>query len=118
MLTSLENFIKHPFFGVISSDEITTNQSGFLEGFGQHSYILDTFTLYGFVIGIINIIIILKPFKDQYGNRVKYGRPLNNAMLVCVIGIYLFNNATISTALAFGIFFPLLREIYDSGDVI
>lgn len=115
MLTGLENFIKHPFFGVISSDEITTNQSGFLEGFGQHSYILDTFTLYGFVIGIINIIIILKPFKDQYGNRVKYGRPLNNAMLVCIIGIYLFNNATLSTALAFGIIFPLLREIYDSG---
>lgn len=115
MLTGLENFIKHPFFGVISSDEITTNQSGFLEGFGQHSYILDTFTLYGFVIGIINIMIILKPFKDQYGNRVKYGRTLNNAMLVCIIGIYLFNNATLSTALAFGIIFPLLREIYDSG---
>lgn len=115
MVTGLENFIKHPFLGVISSDEITTNQSGFLEGFGQHSYILDTFTLYGFVIGIFNIFIIFKPFKDQYGNRIKYGRALNNAMLVCIIGIYLFNNATPSIAFAFGILFPLLREFYDSG---
>lgn len=115
MLTSIETLFKYPFFGVISSDGISVTKNGFLTGFGQHSHILDTFALYGAVIGIANLFIIFKPFKDKYGCRIKYGRALNNAMWVCIICIYLFNNATPSIALAFGIIFPLLREIYDSG---
>lgn len=118
MLSSIKTFSTYPFFGLVGSTNIQVDQSGFLTGFGQHSYILDTFALYGFVIGIVNVFIIFKPFRDKNGNRIKYGKALNNAMMVCIIGIYLFNNATPSIAFAFGILFPLLREIYNSEKAI
>lgn len=118
MLSSIKMLLSHPFFGMVSSNDIQVSQSGGLTGFGQHSHILDTFALYGFVIGIVNIFIIFKPFKDHNGKRIKYGKALNNAMLVCTIVIYLFNNATPSIAFAFGILFPLLREVYDSENKI
>lgn len=118
MLESVGMFLKYPFFGIIGTGNIRFAESGLLTGFGQHSHILDTFALYGFLIGIVNIFIIFKPFKDQNGNRIKYGKALNRAMLVCTVGIYLFNNATPSTAFALGIMFPLIREIYDSENGI
>ena len=39
-------------------------------------------------------------------------------MLICIIGIYLFNNATSAVALVFTIIFPLVRETYTSENRI
>ena len=110
--SSVEMFLKHPLLGMVGSGAVELNQSGELNGFGQHSHILDTFALFGFFIGIVNVFIIFMPFQIWNGKKERYDKMINRAMLVCVIGIYLLNNATPAIAFALGIFLPLVREIY------
>lgn len=112
MKESVVKAITYPVIGLLTSKELSVGNNGMLVGFGQHSYILDTFALYGLAIGTVNIFVILKPFFDVNGKRIKYGKALNNSMIVCLLGIYLFNNATQSTAFGFCLIYPLIRELY------
>ena len=111
MKTSIDGFFENPFLGMITLGN-NNLADYFFSGFGQHSHILDTFSLLGVFGGIINLIVVFRPFRDESGKWVKGSAPLTAAMLVCVVGIYLFNNATSSIALATSIIFPLLREYY------
>ncbi|MBO5359171.1 MAG: hypothetical protein J6A78_07615 [Clostridia bacterium] len=111
MKTSIDGFFENPLFGMITLGN-NNLADYFFSGFGQHSHILDTFSLLGVFGGIINLIVVFRPFRDENGKWVKGSAPLTAAMLVCVVGIYLFNNATSSIALATSIIFPLLREYY------
>ncbi len=117
MLSSINIFLKRPLLGMVASKDITLTQDGYLAELGQHSHILDTFALYGFLIGLFNILIIFKPFRGTDGKKIGYGKALNAAMAVCIIAVYLFNNATPSTAFSFGIIFPLIRELYNTKEV-
>lgn len=117
MLTSVEGFLKNPVLGWVGAQNISVANS-FTSGFGQHSHILDTFSLLGIIFGIVNIFVILRPFKDDNGVWIQHNKPLNISMLICIIGIYLFNNATSAVALVFTIIFPLVRETYTSENRI
>lgn len=117
MRESIVEALKHPLLGLISSDAMSVGSDGILVGFGQHSHILDTFALYGLPIGALNIFVILKPFYGTDGKKIKYGKPLNGSMAVCVVGIYLFNNATPSVAFGFCLMYPLIRELYKPKEV-
>lgn len=112
MAESIDAAIKNPFLGLIVSSDLNISGEG-LTGFGQHSHILDTFALYGIGIGLVNVFVMLRPFKDDNGKRIKRGKALNIAMFVAMAGVLFFNNATDSIAVIFGIVFPLVREIYN-----
>ncbi len=111
MLTSIEGFFENPVLGFVGTQN-TSVANSFYSGFGQHSHILDTFSLLGVIFGVVNIFVILRPFKDDEGIWIRHSQPINVAILICVMGIYLFNNATSSIALAFTIIFPLVRETF------
>ena len=105
---SIDAFFAHPLLGLIGSGGIGFSEN-YLTGFGQHSYVFDTFALYGFVIGIINIFAILKPFKRN-GRWVKTNLALTIAMSIFTMLIYIVNNATASIALAICIIYPFIRD--------
>lgn len=110
IVNSLSTAFKRPVLGLISS-QITTSHAGYLEGFGQHSYVFDTFALYGIILGIVNFYVILRPFKCN-GKFVRNSMPLSITMAICVITLYCVNNATNSIGLVSGVVFPLVRDYF------
>ena len=110
IISSLKTAIQHPILGLVSSP-ISTSNSGYLEGFGQHSYVFDTLALYGIIIGVINIFVILRPFKYN-GKFVKNSLPLSITMIICIFTLYSVNNATNSIAFILSIVFPFVRDFY------
>jgi len=59
---SLDSFLKFPIFGSISSTTVYFENNQWF-GFGQHSFIFDTFSLYGGLIGLLNLFLIIFPFR-------------------------------------------------------
>lgn len=108
---SINSFLSSPFFG-ISIRKIEFNNGGFLDGFGQHSFILDTFSLFGVFIGLINIYLILYPFNILYKNSVDELKPI--ILVICTSAIYFFlvNNATPSIGYVLYYLFPWLCYSY------
>jgi hypothetical protein len=108
---SWDAFAQSPIFGIIT-DSIYSN-GGFLVGFGQHSQIVDTFALFGLVIGLINIYIILHPFLLRM-KRKNVLSGLNVAILISVIILYSMNNVTNSIGFAIFFIYPVLYNwLYD-----
>lgn len=101
---SLISFFENPILGLIGSRNLGYDGE-FLTGFGQHSYIIDTFSLYGVIGGGLNIYIILRPFK-YFSKKMN---SLDIAVLTALLIIYLLNNATESIALVFTIIYPMVR---------
>ena len=104
---SINTFLQHPIFGGIGSGVIVKSGE-YLTNVGQHSYILDTFAFFGLIIGIINILVVWIPFSMQKKNGGN--KALRISMMICMISIYLFNNATESVALIFGIIYPFVDD--------
>ena len=102
--SSWGTLIQYPFLGSISDS--TKNIEEYLDSdaIGQHSHILDTFAFMGVIVGILNIIVIFKPFciplSDKSFVSVKY-----SCMAVLFI-ILFFNNGTPSIAFCSTIFYP------------
>ena len=110
IVLSFKQIMASPILGgLVSGDSVQS----ILNSTGQHSHIMDTYAFYGVIIGTVNIFVLLAPFKNMNGVWIKKAKALNNAMFICVLGIYFFNNATSSIALAFTIVFPLVRENFD-----
>ncbi len=107
--TSLDSFVEHPFLGLCFSGKMVYDSEGFLAGFGQHSYIADSFALFGILFGAFCTYAALRPVRFYRGERVNC---LSVAMFICTISLLLFNNATESIALVIGIVYPLVRELY------
>ena len=84
MLKSINAFLNAPLLGLVGSGELEYS-NGYLQGFGQHSHILDTFALLGGLFGIVNIFVVLRPLKDNKGKWITYGKPINIAMLICMM---------------------------------
>lgn len=112
---SLEVIVKNPLFGVLGSGEIDTS-GDFLTGFGQHSHILDTFALYGVLIGILCVFVIILPIVhcNKKRNTDVY---FTVAIAVNALLILLFNNATESIAISYCILFPLIRDTFEQKPV-
>lgn len=103
---SWDSFLKHPVFGIVTEKIVTSG--GYLVGFGQHSFIVDTFALYGGFIGIIGVIQVLKPYKRYavYKNNITYRYALGTHFLL----LALLNNLNFSTIFLSTIILPCLAE--------
>ena len=107
--TSLESFADHPLLGLCFSGKMVYDNEGFLVGFGQHSFIADSFALFGILFGAFCTYAVFRPVRFYKHERVN---SLSLAMLFCIVSLYFFNNATESIALVIGIVYPLVRELY------
>ncbi len=103
ILTSLEALINHPIAGAVGSKSLEYS-GNFLIGFGQHSFIFDTFALFGLFGGMIGGYAVLSPMKNNkiWSNHFAF----RIAMITCVLMLYFFNNATESIALVVTIIAP------------
>ena len=107
---SVDAFLRHPLFGLLGSGKIGYDGQ-YLTGFGQHSFILDTFAIYGALVGLIVLLALFAPFKNAFKegkNAAKYA--LSISVLTGMLVLYLFNNATESIGFAIGILFPYVRD--------
>ena len=103
---SIDTFLKHPFIGALGDTGLIASNDLFL-GVGQHSYILDTFAIFGSFIGILTLFVIFIPFWNQ---RHTGDKSLKLAMFICMLGLYLFNNATEAIAFVIGIIYPFVDD--------
>lgn len=106
--SSLTAFADNPLLGIITKP--ITEKDGLLDGFGQHSQFLDTFALFGLLIGLIQIYIILQPFII----RLKQFSQLRNftfVMMILTFVIFTFNNVTPSIGFAIFFIFPVIYDL-------
>lgn len=106
LISSILTTIQYPFFGLISTS--IGNDNRFFERFGQHSFFLDTFALFGVFIGCIQIYLVLVPFNQNRFTGIK--KVCSFPILIATLSIFLFNNATVSTAFAISIIFPYIVD--------
>lgn len=107
---SFETFKKYPLFGLVGQGTVRY-EGGYLTGFGQHSYIFDTFALYGLVLGVGAAFSCTIPF-HRSERKVNDYSELTWAVLIGAALIYMLNNATESVGLAVGIIYPFVRDTY------
>lgn len=113
---NISQTLKYPITGIVIN-KLEINNSGYLTEFGQHSFITDTFALYGIFIGIIEVYLIIYPFLEYIRNY-----PQLKLFILCfaldIILILFFNN--IDTLLGFGAYYllPLLIEKINSKERI
>ena len=108
VVESLQAFARHPVLGLCFYGRLMTNSDGFLIGFGQHSFIADTFALYGMLFGVVSVWIAFRALRFYHKEKVN---ALSFAMALCIFALYFLNNATESIALVVGIVYPLVREL-------
>lgn len=108
IVESLGAVVKTPLFGVLGARGI--DMSGeHLTGFGQHSYIADTFALYGVLIGILPLNIVTHPFREN-GKWVKRDIYFSIAVATSMFCLYTLNNMSDSIAIMYTMAFPLVRD--------
>lgn len=109
MKLSINAFMDKPIGGLMLAGDLRVLTDGSLSGFGQHSHVLDTFALYGLFMGVVNIFVLMKPFKKN-GAFVRYNLTLTLPVMLVSFGLYIFNTATDAIVLAVGIFYPFIRD--------
>ena len=107
---SISGFFENPVFGILGAGVLGVTGE-YLTGFGQHSHILDTFALYGGLIGAVAVIVSLQPFRKN-GRWVKGDTYFSIAVAVSMFSIYVLNNASETVAVVFNLLFPLIRDHY------
>lgn len=104
--SSLYAFVNNPIMGIITSD-IGGGIAG-LHGFGQHSFLLDTFALYGGIIGVASVYIYSQPLVKQIRRDINGGSSLPFLMLLLAMLFFIINNMTPSIGFAIYFAFPVL----------
>ena len=110
ILISINAFLDYPVLGLIGCGALGS-EGKFLTGFGQHSFVFDTFALFGLFGGTVGVFAVLSPMKksDVWMNHSSF----RIAMIVCMVMLYFLNNATESIALVFSIIAPYCAYILD-----
>lgn len=104
---SLNQFSEHPIFGYI----IESNNKFILTEIGQHSFILDTYAMYGFFIGSFCLWIMWLPFKSRIHKRNNYRLNIFSIITGLVfLGAISFNNLTPSMGYAAFFVFPTVFD--------
>lgn len=106
--TSVNAFWRNPILGMVA--EPIQIEGGYLQGFGQHSWIIDTFALLGLIPGMMQIYILIQPFSK----RLRHGRVCRDfvwAMLFAVLLIAGLDNPTPSLGFAAFFIFPLSVDL-------
>lgn len=103
ILSSIDSFVSYPLFGLVGNQSLGYDGK-FLTGFGQHSFVFDTFALFGVFGGIIGIYAAFSPIKKSL--VWKEHSAFRIAMTVCIGMLYFLNNATDSIALVASVIAP------------
>ena len=104
LLSSWNLSIQYPLLGAVSDS--SQNIQEYLDSgeVGQHSHILDAFAFLGVFVGILNIIVIFKPFHISLSDNnlisVKY------SCMAVLFMVLFFNNGTPSIAFCSTIIYP------------
>lgn len=109
MWKSMSAAFTHPFFGVSVINSAKENPWKYI---GNHSYILDNFAIWGLILGYFNMIILFKPF---HGRFKEGSLSFSMAMLISVIIIMGFDNATNSLMLIVCIVYPYICDHYSGA---
>lgn len=107
---SISVFENNPFFGIIFLP-LAVNAAGELIAFGQHSQILDTFALFGIVIGLLQLYIYVKPLKDRITVGLKKYDIFAITIMISFLIVTVFNNVTPSIGFAVLFIYPTINEI-------
>jgi hypothetical protein len=108
---SIDVFFENPMLG-IALEPLETNSSGQVTGFGQHSQILDTFALYGIIIGVIQIWLYSYPIYSRLIAVKGYINGLSLSILIIFLILITINVATPSIGFAVFFIFPSVYEKY------
>lgn len=107
-LLSISVFIDNPVFGLMLVGIERTTEG--ITAFGQHSYILDAFALFGGVFGLCQIYISMWPIKCEYNKNIYHSRSVGHLMFAAALGFLVINNLTPSIAFALYFVFPVLNH--------
>jgi hypothetical protein len=119
-IKSIQVFFEHPMTGVIFDD--LAYQSGGVTGFGQHSFILDTYALYGFIFGTLNIYLLSSPLLARIKSTNPHASGFAANMFIIFLMLSLINNMTPSIGFAAFFVFPSIYKTFfnsykpDSGN--
>lgn len=102
---SIQAFFHNPIFGIIINTS-SVSQIGKLQGLGNHSQILDTFALFGFGIGMLQLFIYLKPIFGRIKNIDGSFSVLSITILLLLCILFTINTATPSIGFAVYFIFP------------
>ena len=108
MMSSIQGFFQHPLLGILSGGDSYFGGS-FYQGFGQHSFFLDTLALYGLPIGLATVVCLISATRHQRkkGTAKKLGKALSIYMIV----MFLFNVATNSIGFVIFVVGPYVQTI-------
>jgi len=106
---SVRSMLRYPCFGLVVH-ETKTDLDGRLLGFGNHSQFIDTFSLYGIPFGCAFFYIILKPLVKRVPRRFDVYTSFHVALIVSVLILFFFDNATPSIGFAIYLLCPLLVD--------
>ena len=107
-VVSISIFVNNFWFGIVHS-KLGVNYLGQIDSFGQHSAILDTFALYGFIIGLLFTILIFKSFNL----KIKYEKYfISSSLIIQVFFIVLsfINNITPSIGFVVFAIIPIIEK--------
>lgn len=106
--SSWNAFLEHPIMGLISEQLFIAGEK--LKGFGQHSYVLDTFALYGGFIGLIGTIQLFKP----YSRYKEYKKNATFRYVLCIHFVLLafLNNLNFSTIFLSTVVLPCMVDYF------
>jgi len=106
-LVSINSFFENFYLGIIVKP--LTYENGFIKDFGQHSMIFDTFSIYGVLIGLLNLYLIIAPFiflKKRFFSNKK----IIFAFFISILIFSFFNNSTINTSFLAFFIFPFMLK--------
>lgn len=101
---SVKAFISNPILGLLTAPLGTS--SSYIEGFGKHSQILDTFALYGLGIGLLQLFIYIQPIAKRMKNINGSSSLLSLSILIITCMLFTLNNATPSIGFAAFFIYP------------
>lgn len=105
---SFQLFLNNPFFGIIINPIRRVGLG--VSGFGQHSQVLDTFALFGFLIGTIQVYLIGNPIAKRINFKTKQNNNLPLIMLIVAFSLATVNNLTPSIGFAIFFIFPVIHD--------
>ena len=109
---SLEGFLRHPLAGTLIDGNLLLHP--FESGFGEHSQILDTLSLFG-IWGFSQIPVVVQPFWDRRQGPRQL-RVVNICMLSLTLLLFLVDTVTPSIGYVAFFVFPTVYDYFSQTD--